>query len=88
MERPARAGAVAAKESPPDSQTTHSSGQHALLEAAGPSAPGDIRQLVDQNAGAISLGPGFAQQVMNWTPPPGYTPLTAPPKQGWFSRLF
>ena len=68
--------------------SANSAGQNALLEAAGPAAPGDIRRLVDENAGAVSLGPAFAEHVMDWTPPPGYTPLTAPAKQGWFSRLF
>jgi len=88
MQRPEQAGATAPKPVPPDSQQANSAGQDALLQAAGPAAPGDIRRLVDENAGAISLGSAFAEHVMDWTPPPGYTPLTAPAKQGWFSRLF
>ncbi len=88
MQRPAPAGGAAPRPAPTDSQQVNSAGQDAFLEAAGPPAPSNIRRLVDENAGAVSLGPAFAERVMDWTPPPGYTPLTAPAKQGWFSRLF
>ena len=88
MQRPAPAGVVAPKPAAPDSQQANSAGQDAFLEAAGPPAPGNIRRLVDENSGAVSLGPAFAEHVMDWTPPPGYTPLTAQPKKGWFSWIF
>ena len=33
--------------------------------------------------------PNFVDQLMSWTPPPGYTPLiTQGAKGGWFSRMF
>jgi len=88
MQRPEQAGSLAPNGPSPDFSSADSAGQNALLEAAGPAAPGNIRRLVDENSGAVSLGPAFAEHVMDWTPSPGYTPLTAPAKQGWFSRLF
>jgi hypothetical protein len=30
----------------------------------------------------------MVDKVMSWTPPPGYTSLTAPASKGWFSRMF
>jgi hypothetical protein len=65
-----------------------SGGQAALLQAAGGPESADVRQQLDNNAGVVSLGPGFAEQIMNWTPPPGHVPLGAPAQKGWFSRLF
>jgi len=32
--------------------------------------------------------PEFVDRIMSWTPPPGYTPLVAPAKTGWFSGWF
>ena len=65
-----------------------SEGQAALVEAAGGPGQADIRQQLDTNAGIVSLGSSFAQEVMSWTPPPGHVPLGAPAQKGWFSRLF
>ena len=65
-----------------------SGGQAALVEAAGGAGQANIRQELDTNAGIVSLGPGFAQEVLSWTPPPGHVPLGAPVQKGWFSRLF
>jgi len=77
---------------PPQQQTTaalpSSQGQTALVEAAGGPGPANIRQQIDTNAGIVSLGPAFAQDVLNWTPPPGHVPLGAPAQKGWLSRLF
>ncbi len=89
--RPARPGAFAPSQ--PDTAATEqaagSSGQDALLEAAGPAASPDIRAEINQNAGLVYPDPGFVDQLMNWTPPPGYTPvITVGSKGGWFSRLF
>ena len=89
--RPARPGAFAPSQ--PDTaaaeQAAGSSGQDALLQAAGPAASPDIRAEINQNAGLVYPGPGFVEQLMNWTPPPGYTPvITLGSKGGWFSRLF
>ena len=63
-------------------------GQAALVAAAGGPGQTDIRQQLDTNSGIVSLGPGFAQELMAWTPPPGHVPLGAPAQKGWFSRLF
>lgn len=89
--RPQRPGAL-----PPTSQdtaqqtdqSTGSAGQDAFLEAAGPSANPDIRTKIDEHSGLVYPAPEFVDRVMNWTPPPGYTPLAAPPKKGWFSGWF
>jgi Protein of unknown function (DUF3035) len=69
-------------------QAAGSPGQDALVDSAGPPAAADIRSAINDNAGMINASPAFVDALMNWTPPPGYTPLTAPPKKGWFSRLF
>jgi len=89
--RPARPGAFVP--SRPDTEATEqaagSSGQDALLQAAGPAASPDIRAEINQNAGLVYPDPGFVDQLMNWTPPPGYTPvITLGSKGGWFSRMF
>jgi len=52
---PAQPATSASAQAPVD-QSAGSSGQNALVEAAGPAAPGDIRKLVDENSGAVSLG--------------------------------
>jgi hypothetical protein len=69
-------------------QAVGSAGQDALLQAAGPAPTADIRTLINENAGMVYPGPSFVDAVLNWTPPPGYTPLTAPARKSWFSRLF
>lgn len=89
--RPQRLGAL-----PPTSQdsgqqtdqSTGSAGQDAFLEAAGPSANADIRTKIDEHSGLVYPASEFVDRVMNWTPPPGYTPLVAPAKKGWFSGWF
>jgi len=68
--------------------TPPTEGQAALVEAAGGPGQADIRQQLDTNSGMVSLGPGFAQEILSWTPPPGHVPLGAPVQKGWFSRLF
>jgi hypothetical protein len=86
--RPARPGAA---EPPPPGQqldqSAGSEGQDALVDSAGPPATAHIRTLINENSGMIYASPGFVDALMNWTPPPGYTPLTAPPKKSWLSRL-
>ena len=77
--RPARPGAFVP--SRPDTEATE--------QAAGPAASPDIRAEINQNAGLVYPDPGFVDQLMNWTPPPGYTPvITLGSKGGWFSRMF
>ena len=68
-------------------QAAGSPGQDALVDEAGPPATEHIRTLINESSGMLSASPGFVDALMNWTPPPGYTPLTSPPKKGWFSRL-
>jgi hypothetical protein len=69
-------------------QVVGSPGEDALLQAAGPSSTADIRTLINENAGMVYPNPGFVDALMNWSPPPGYTPLTAQARKSWFSRLF
>jgi hypothetical protein len=87
--RPGRPGASMPQtdKRQPD-QVVGSPGQDALVQAAGPSATADIRTLINENSGMLYPSPGFVDALMNWTPPPGYTPLTAPARKGWISRLF
>jgi hypothetical protein len=92
MTRPTRAGIVA----PPsgDAQATTeqpagSTGQDALVQAAGPAAPSDIRTEINENNGLTYPGPELFDRLMNWTPPPGHTPVITPaPQGGWLSRIF
>jgi hypothetical protein len=87
--RPTRPGAPAPQgDARQLEQAAGSAGQDALVQAAGPSATADIRTVINENAGMVYPGPGFVDALMNWSPPPGYTPLTAPARRGWFSRLF
>jgi hypothetical protein len=87
--RPTRPGAPAPRAATlPSEVAAGSPGQDALLEAAGPAPSADIRTQINENSGLIYPGPSFVDALLNWTPPPGYTPLTAPARKGWFSRLF
>ncbi len=90
--RPRRPGALSATSEDNAQQavqSTGSAGQDAFLEAAGPGGSGqDVRTKIDENSGLVYPPPAFVDQVMNWTPPPGYTPLAAPAKKGWFSGWF
>lgn len=70
-------------------QAAGSMGQDALLQAAGPAAQPDIRAVINENSGLAYPGPAFVDQLMNWSPPPGYTPMiTRASGGGWFSRIF
>ena len=86
--RPTRPGVTVPKQAAPAEQDAGSAGQDALLQAAGPSAAADIRQLINENSGMIDPGPEFTDRLMNWTAPPGATSLSQPAKKGWLSRLF
>jgi hypothetical protein len=87
--RPTRPGAPAPRgDTMPSEVAAGSPGQDALLQAAGPAPSADIRAQIAENAGLIYPSPGFVDAVLNWTPPPGYAPLTAPARKSWFSRLF
>ena len=87
--RPTRPGAPAPRgDTMPSEVAAGSPGQDALLQAAGPASSADIRAQIAETSGLIYPGPDFVNAVLNWTPPPGYTPLTAPARKSWFSRLF
>ncbi|MBV9734781.1 MAG: DUF3035 domain-containing protein [Acidisphaera sp.] len=47
-----------------------SPGQDALVAAAGPAAPGDIRQRVDREASLDRPGESFTDRLMFWKPAP------------------
>jgi hypothetical protein len=72
----------------PADQAPLSQGQEALLDAAGPSADPGVRRSIDQNSGMVYPGADFVNEVMNWSPPPGYRPLTKQSSGGWLSGLF
>jgi hypothetical protein len=86
--RPTRPGAPVPRQTSPAEPAVGSAGQDALLQAAGPGATADIRQLINENSGMIDPGPEFTDRLMNWTPPPGSTPLSQPAKKGWLSGIF
>ena len=50
-------------------------GQDALVQAAGPAAASDIRAAINEKSGLVYPDPGFVDRLMNWAPPPGYTPV-------------
>ncbi len=89
--RPARPGAMVPTrpDAPATEQAAGSTGQETLVQAAGPATSSDIREVINENSGLVYPDPGFEQQLMSWTPPPGYTPvIMPPPKGGWISRIF
>jgi Protein of unknown function (DUF3035) len=90
--RPTRPGAMVPQQGdtqPAAEQAAGSAGQNALVEAAGPAAPSDIRNTINENSGLVYPGPGFVDRLMAWTPLPGYTPVIVQgPQGGWFSRMF
>lgn len=90
-ERPTRAGAIAPNRDNAQApeQAAGSMGQDALVQAAGPAATSDIRTVINENSGLVYPDPGFVDRLMEWAPPPDYTPvITSAPKGGWFSRIF
>jgi hypothetical protein len=45
--------------------------------------------VINEKSGLIYGDPSFVDQLMDWTPPPDYTPMiTQGAKGGWFSRMF
>ncbi|MEJ0018613.1 MAG: hypothetical protein WDN25_19055 [Acetobacteraceae bacterium] len=91
--RPTRGGALPGGRDggPAGDQAAGSRGQDALLQAAGPAAESDIRAVINENSGLIYPGPAFVDQLMSWSPPPGYAPVINPPTTSggsWFSRIF
>jgi hypothetical protein len=88
--RPIALGGSNANTQPTTDQAPASAGEEALVEAAGPASDPHVRTDINQNAGLVYPSPDFVDRLMNWTPPPGYTPLISQGGQGggWFSRMF
>jgi Protein of unknown function (DUF3035) len=86
--RPTRPGAPVPRQASRAEPEVGSAGQDALLQAAGPGATADIRQLINENSGMIDPGPEFTDRLMNWTAAPGSTSLSQPAKKGWLSTIF
>ena len=89
--RPARPGAMVPTQpdTPATEQAAGSTGEEALVQEAGPAVSSDIRETINENAGLVYPDPGFANRLLTWTPPAGYTPVIVPPPQGgWISRMF
>jgi hypothetical protein len=90
--RPARPGAAMPNgggDTQSAEQAAGSAGQDALVQAAGPTASSDIRAVINENSGLVYPDPGFVDRLMNWSAPPGHTPvITQAPQGGWLSRMF
>lgn len=56
-------------------------GQQALLSAAGPSVPANIRQRVNSDAAIDQTDRGFADKLMFWHTPPDKSVLVDPQKE-------
>jgi DUF3035 family protein len=70
-------------------QAPASAGEEALVEAAGPAPDPHVRTEINEKSGMVYPNPEFVERLMNWTPPPGYTPIITQGSQGgWFSRMF
>ncbi len=89
--RPSRPGALGLKHGDAQSadQTLPSAGQDALVEAAGPAAPSNVRREIDESSGLAYPPPDFVNRLLTWSAPPGYAPvIVEAPQKGWLSRLF
>ena len=88
--RPVTIGGGTTTPQPATDQAPSSAGEEALVEAAGPAPDPKVRAEINENAGLVYPSPEFVDQLMNWTPPPGYTAVISPPGQGggWFSHIF
>lgn len=53
----------------PDSGTSASAGQAALIQETGPAAPGDIRRKIDQDAHNAAADQGFIDKLLYWRKP-------------------
>lgn len=88
--RPVTIGGSTTNPQPTTDQAPASTGEEALVEAAGPAADPKVRTEINENAGLVYPSPEFVDRLMNWTPPPGHTPIITPAGKsgGWFSRIF
>ncbi len=69
-----------------------SAGEESLLEASGPSAPGDIRQKVDQDAQIGRADPGLSDQLLygqaGQKGGAGQPPMIQREDRSWLDRIF
>jgi len=69
-----------------------SAGEEALLDASGPSAPGDIRDRVDQDAQIGRADPALSDQLLygqaGQRGPTGEQPMIQREDRSWFDRIF
>jgi len=69
-----------------------SAGEESLLAASGPSAPGDIRQKVDQDAQIGRADPKLSDQLLygqaGQQAPAGEQPMIQREDRSWFDRIF
>ncbi|MBN9563097.1 MAG: DUF3035 domain-containing protein [Alphaproteobacteria bacterium] len=69
-----------------------SAGEEALLDASGPSAPGDIRARVDQDAQIGRADPGLSDQLLfgqaGQRGQAGGQPMIQREDRSWFDRIF
>jgi hypothetical protein len=87
--RPVSIGGSSSNAQPATDQAPASAGEEALVQAAGPASDPQVRREINEKSGMVYPNPEFIDRLMNWTPPPGYTPIiTQGGKGGWFSRMF
>jgi hypothetical protein len=69
-----------------------SAGEESLLDASGPSAPGDIRQKVDQDAQIGRADPGLSDQLLydqaGQSGRTGQPPMIQREDRSWLDRIF
>jgi hypothetical protein len=69
-----------------------SAGEESLLAASGPSAPGDIRRKVDQDAQIGRADPALSDQLLygqaGQRGPTGEQPMIQREDRSWFDRIF
>lgn len=86
------ARAAASAERDVASAAAPSAGEEALLDASGPSAPGDIRQRVDQDAQIGRADPGLSDQLLygqaSQRGSTGEQPMIHREDRSWFDRIF
>ena len=95
-DRPSRPGAAPApalrgqSDSTVASTSGISSGQQALVDTAGGgfATPTDIRQQIDEDTRIAHASPQFVNELMNWSPPPGYQTVFQQANKSWWNRFF
>src|SRR5262249_3767419 len=73
--RPIASGGSSSNAQPTPDQAPASAGEEALVQAAGPASDAHVRTEINEKSGMVYPTPEFVDRLMNWTPPPGYTPI-------------